>query len=129
MEKGDTFYHRFAISENIYGGFMLLFNDRNPLHCDESFALQKGYKSVVMHGNILCGFISCFIGEYLPIKNVIILSQEIKYSNPIYLNETLEFHAEVSDVFDSVNVVEFKFSFKKDSTVKVAQGKIQIGVI
>jgi 3-hydroxybutyryl-CoA dehydratase len=129
MKKGDTFNQRFAVSENIYQGFIRLFNDRNPLHCDESFALQKGFKSVAMHGNILCGFISCFVGECLPLKNVMLLSQEIKYSNPVYLNEILEFHAEVSDVFDSVNVVELKFSFKKDGTVKVAQGKIQIRII
>lgn len=129
MKKGDTFHHRFTVSENIYKGFIALFNDKNPLHCDESFAALKGFEGVVMHGNILNGFLSYFIGECLPIKNVIIHFQEIKYHNPVYLNEALDFFAVVSNTFESVNALEFKYYFENQQKIKVAQGKIQIGII
>jgi len=129
MEKGDTFHHRFDVTENVYCGFILLFEDRNPLHCDESFAMQKGFKHVVVHGNILNGFLSHFIGECLPLKNVIIHSQEIRYHAPVYLNEVLDFHAVVSNTSESVNAVEFKYYFENQAKAKVARGKIQIGII
>ena len=129
INKGDTFTQKFTISEEIYRGFIMLFNDTNPLHTDKSFAQQKGFRSEVMYGNILNGFISYFIGECLPMKNVIIHSQEIKYSNPVYLHDNLEFHAEVADVFESVNVIEFKYCFEKENKIIVAKGRIQIGVL
>ncbi len=86
-------------------------------------------KSVVMHGNILNGFLSHFIGECLPIKNVIIHFQDIKYHNPVYLNEALDFYAVVSNTFEAVNAVEFKYVFENHQKIKLAKGIIQIGII
>lgn len=128
MKKGDTFNRSFAVTEKIYSGFIELFADKNPLHTNEAFAIEKGFEGRVMHGNILGGFLSFFIGECLPSKNVIIHSQEIKYLHPVYLGDTLEFNAVISEVFESVNAVEFKFSFEK-SGKRIAKGKIQIGLL
>ena len=129
MTKGERFNKKFNVSKTVYDGFVEIFNDKNPLHVDELFAQSKGFKSVVMHGNILGGFLSYFIGECLPLKNVIIHSQEIKYLEPIYLNQLVSFIGEVADVYESVNVVEFKFYFEDDFSKKLAKGKIQIGII
>jgi 3-hydroxybutyryl-CoA dehydratase len=126
---GDRFEEHFKISEDIYKGFINLFNDRNPLHTDEEFSRTKGFQSKVMHGNILNGFLSFFIGECLPVKNVIIHSQEIQFKNAVYLNDELHFTATVSDVFESVNAVEFRFSFMNSALKSVAKGKFQIGLL
>jgi 3-hydroxybutyryl-CoA dehydratase len=129
MIKGDKFTRTFVVTDKIYHGFIELFNDNNPLHTSAEFAAGKGFSGRVMHGNILGGFLSYFIGECLPVKNVIIHSQEIKYMNPVYMNDQLSFNAEISEVFESVKAVEFKFLFSKEDSVKVAKGKIQIGII
>jgi 3-hydroxybutyryl-CoA dehydratase len=129
FKPGDKFEKRFSVSGKVYSGFIDLFDDRNPLHTDAGFATQRGFKDRVMHGNILNGFLSYFIGECLPTKNVIIHSQQIQYKNPVYLNDELAFEAKVSEVFESVKAVEFDFSFKNAETKTVAKGKIQIGIL
>jgi 3-hydroxybutyryl-CoA dehydratase len=129
MKTGDNFTTHFLITEDIYEGFIQLFNDKNPLHTNEQFAIDKGFKGKVMHGNILNGFLSYFIGEWLPEKNVIIHSQEIQYKNPVYLNDELQFSANISGIYQSVNVIEFKFTFKNSESKTVAKGKIQIGIL
>lgn len=126
---GQKFNKEFVVSENIYNGFIKVFNDKNPLHTQEEFAVKKGFKSVVMHGNILNGFLSNFIGECLPTKDVIIHAQEIQFKNPVYLNDILAFEAIVADIFESVKTIEFKFIFKNADAKTVAKGKIQIGII
>lgn len=128
IEKGDHFHQSFTLTPKIYNGFIDLFEDRNPLHTDQTFAQEKGFESEVMFGNILNGFISYFVGECLPSKNVIIQTQEIQYTKPVYLNDHLVLNAEVVDVHESVNTVELKFHFTKKD-VKVARGKIQIGLL
>ncbi|MDR2841554.1 MAG: hypothetical protein LBV75_09925 [Paludibacter sp.] len=127
--EGQIFEHIFVVSDEIYNGFGSLFNDRNPLHTDEEFARNKGFRGAVMYGNILNGFLSFFIGELLPTKHVIIHSQEINYKNAVYINDKLNFKATVEGVFESVNVVEFKYSFVNEDKKTVAKGKISIGII
>ena len=125
MKKGDSFSYTFSLTETIYNGFIAIFNDMNPLHTDCQFAQNHGFSDKVMHGNILNGFLSYFIGEKLPIKNVIIQTQEIKYYKPVYLHDSLQFRAVIEDVFESVKTIELKFVFENQNQVKVARGKVQ----
>jgi len=129
MNKGDKFTQSFTVSSEIYEGFKLLFKDLNPLHTNEEFAKKKGFTGKVMHGNILNGFLSYFIGECLPTKDVLIQTQEIKFLRPVYENDTLTFRAEIEEVYESVNTLEFKYFFENQNLVKVARGKIQIGLM
>ena len=133
LEINQIFKEEFCVSEETYNGFVQLFRDKNPLHTNEEYAISKGFKGMVMHGNILNGFLSYFIGECLPTKNVVIHTQEIQFKNPVYLNDKLYFKAQISGIFESVNAVEFKFDFCKLSELNkyqtVAKGKFQIGLL
>jgi 3-hydroxybutyryl-CoA dehydratase len=129
LSKGTKFTNRFTVSPAVYEGFINIFMDRNPLHTSSVFAIEKGFKSNVMHGNILNGFLSYFIGECLPTKNVIIHSQDIKFSKPVYLKDTVVLQAQVKDYFESVNVVHISFYFENEQQIKVASGNVHIGIL
>jgi len=129
FKLNDKFTQAFTVTGEVYDGFIKLFKDTNQLHTDERFANLYNFKGCVMHGNILNGFISYFVGECLPIKNVIIHSQEIQFKQPVYLNDKLIFEALVDGIYESVNAIEFKFSFKNNELKVVAKGKIQIGLL
>ena len=126
---GDKFKEEFVLKKETYQGFIGIFKDKNPLHTNSEFALDKGFKGKVMHGNILNGFISYFIGEKLPTKDVIIHSQEIQFKNAVYLNDELLFTSQIIGVYDSVNALEFKYNFKNKEAKIVAKGKFQIGLL
>ncbi len=129
MKKGDKFTHSFIVTEEIHEKFIGLFKDCNPLHTDTEFAVSKGFEGRVMHGNILNGFISFFVGECLPDKNVIIHSQQIKYSKPVYMNDKLKLVASIEQVHESVSAVEFKIYFENQNEKKIAKGRLQIGLL
>ena len=129
LKLSEEFNHDFIVSEIIYNGFIEIFNDRNPIHTNPSFSREFNFKDKVMHGNILNGFLSYFIGEILPVKNVVIISQTINFKNPVYLNDSLMFSAKVFETFQSVNIVSFKYSFVKDDKSIAANGKIQIKIL
>lgn len=128
FKVGDTFSEQFKVTVDVHNQFVALFKDKNPLHTDEDFAITKGFKGRVMHGNILNGFLSYFIGECLPTKDVIIHSQEIQFKNAVYIDDALMFNAKIEGVYDSVNAIEFKFTFKNTESKIIAKGKIQIGL-
>jgi 3-hydroxybutyryl-CoA dehydratase len=126
---GDKFEIEYQVTEKIYHGFIELFDDKNPLHTDEQFAKEKKFAGRVMHGAILTGFLSNFIGERLPIKNVIVLSYTISYKKPVYLGDNLRLFATIADVFDSVNCADIEYQFKNAANVVVSKGKISIQII
>ena len=121
--------HLFQVSESVYTSFQICSGDMNPLHTNETFAQAKGFKGRVMYGNILNAFVSYFVGECLPTKDVIIHSQDIAYKLPVYLNDTLHFESEVEGIYESVNAIEFKFKFSNQNNKVVAKGHVQIGLI
>ena len=129
LPKGAKFSRQFAVSQSVYDGFIQTFNDRNPYHISDDAARAKGFAGKIMHGNILNGFLSYFIGECLPVKTVVIQSQEIKFHKPVYLDDTVTLNAEVSDYHESVRTAEIVFSFTNQHNVKVARGRMFIGIV
>lgn len=127
--KGGNISHVFQVTEEVYRHFQECSGDLNPLHTDELFARNKGFRERVMYGNILNTFVSYFVGECLPTKDVIIHSQHIVYKNPVYMNDQLYFEATIDDIYESVNTVEFRFKFVNRNNQTVAKGHIQIGLL
>ena len=125
---GDRFTQHFEVSGGIHEGFIALFGDRHPLHIDGRYAVARGFRSEVMHGNILNGFLSYFVGECWPDREVMILAQEIKFQRPVYLDDQLTLEVEVTDVHESVNVVELICKFRNESDGKtVASARSSLG--
>jgi len=125
----DTFDEKFKISDELVSDFVKLSNDRNPLHTIDKFAIDKGFKSMVVQGNLQNCFISYFIGECLPSKNVMILSQNINFKNPVYINDILNLRVKIIGVFESVDLIEFEFNFTNQLDKIISKGIIKIKLI
>ncbi|MBR1799707.1 MAG: MaoC family dehydratase N-terminal domain-containing protein [Bacteroidales bacterium] len=121
--------HTFRITQEQFDLFRQMSADQNPLHTDPTFAQQHGFASNVVYGNVLGSCISYFVGMLLPLKNVVIHQQQIAYHKPVFVGDTLAFEAKVSNIFESVGVVEFKFTFRNQGNNMVAKGTVQIGLI
>ena len=99
------------------------------MHNDEELAKRKGFPERVMYGNILNAFASALVGEHLPVKDIIIHSQDIQYKRPVFMGDKLEAEVKVDGIYESVNAVSSKFSFKNAKGLTVAKGHVQIGII
>ena len=105
FKVGDTWSYEWVIDKKLYKDFLALSNDRNPMHVNSRYAKSKGFKDKIIHGNILSCFISFFIGELLPIKDIVIISQSIKYKNEMYIDDNVKLNAVLSNYSISVNFV------------------------
>lgn len=129
MKIGKKFNKTYKVSAKVYNGFKNLFKDNNPMHTNEDYAKKFGFYSQVMYGNILNGFISNFVGELLPVKNVVIVNQSINYLKPVYQNDQLKFVAIVINKSKAVSIVEFSILFENQKNEKIASGKVQIKIL
>ncbi len=126
MKAGDKFETHFAVSEAVYQGFLETFKDRHPLHTDSEYAQGLGFQGIVMHGNILNGFVSYFVGEKLPATDLMLITQEIQYLKPVFLNDSLVLKVSLTEWHESVKVYDFSFVFENQFQKKVAKGKFQV---
>ena len=126
---GDIFIEKFNVSKELQNKFIELSNDKNPLHVNDEFAKKVGFKSKVVQGNLQNCFISYFIGECLPHKNVMILSQTINYKNPIYLDDFIFLNAKIISIHSSVGFIEFDYKFKNQVDEVISNGKITLKLL
>ena len=131
-EQSANISHVYRVTPEVYYGFQRCSNDFNPLHTDRLFANSKGFKEQVMYGNILNAFISHFVGMLLPIRNVMIHSQDISFHKPVYLNDDILLESSIDMVSEAVNIINYRLKFKRIENGKnelVAKGHVQIGLL
>ena len=124
--------YTYQVTPEVYYSFQRCSNDYNPLHTDALFAKSKGFDSPVMYGNILNAFLSHFVGMLLPTREVMILSQNILFQNPIFMNDEIMFEAFIDNYSPTVNFIEYKFKFRRvkdEKKVLIANGHIQIKLL
>lgn len=115
----------FEITSEKYKDFIRVSKDTHALHTIEKFAQEKGFKSIVVHGNLLNVFISYAIGIHLGLEDVMILNQSINFRQPIYIGDMLILELSHKTQLEFLPGSELGFVFCRGSE-KVADGKILI---
>ena len=119
----------YQISPTVYGSFLESFGDANPIHMDSEFAKSVGFQDRVMHGAILNGFLSHFVGMRFPGRNSLLLGVEIRFANPSYLNDHLTLTAKVDQIVESRNVIVLHFEFTNNTQKTcAAKGVVHVRV-
>jgi 3-hydroxybutyryl-CoA dehydratase len=95
----------YVITPEVYENFLTAFHDYSPVHVDEEYAKSRGFPGRVMHGSLLNGFVSHFVGMYFPGRLSLLLDVDMRYSNPSYLGDVVRMEAEVSQKVDARNVI------------------------
>lgn len=58
--------------------------DMNPLHFDDAFARERGFKGRITHGMIFYGWLTRLLGTEYPGEGTIYLSSQTKFLAPVY---------------------------------------------
>ena len=124
-----------TITEQMMQQFREMTGDVNPLHCDETFAKEKGFDSKAAYGMLTASFLSTMAGVYLPGENSLIQSVEVKFVKPVFPGEEITFTGKVSEVNDTFRFLTLKVTGivtgKEENErygTKVLKAVMQIGV-
>ena len=119
--------HDYLISPEIYRGFLLAFADYSPIHVDEAYARECGFVGPVMHGALLNGFLSHFIGMHFPGGLSMLLSSDLRFCLPSYLGDQIQIEAVVGHKLDARNVVVLDMTFTNLTQCGIAaRGRVQV---
>lgn len=119
--------HDYVISQEVYQNFLAAFHDHSPIHVDEAYALECGFPGKVMHGTLLNGFLSHFIGMVFPGRLSLLLAADLRFSQPSYLGDAIRLEAVVVQKLDARKVVILDATLKNLTRDSIAaRGRIQV---
>lgn len=122
---GDSFSFDTFISDEMLDHFAAVTGDISPLHMDDHFAAQRGFKRRVVHGALIDGLISRLIGVHLPGMNCLLINMNLKYPSPTYANDTVRVTGTVDQVSVPANSMSLQVSvLSLETQSTVARGKV-----
>jgi 3-hydroxybutyryl-CoA dehydratase len=103
IQVGDSASFTKTVTETdiiLYAGIT---GDLNPAHINAEAAKEGMFGQRIAHGMLSAGFISCVLGMYLPGPGTIYLGQELKFTNPVYIGDTVTATATVVERIEEKN--------------------------
>ena len=96
--------------------------DRNPLHFDEDFVRTTPFGRLVAHGGITTGILHALVAEDMPGPGTVFLSQEWRFTAPVFAEDEITATAEVVSVHDAKPVCELRVRVVRGDGEEVLAG-------
>ena len=98
LEIGMSASYRRTVTDGDIREFADVSGDTNPVHLDDEYAAGTRFKSRIAHGMLSAAFISTVVGTRLPGQGSIYLGQELKFTGPVRIGDTVETTATITDL-------------------------------
>jgi acyl dehydratase len=103
--------------------FAELTGDRNPLHFDEAFAAGTRFGRLVVQGGLTTGLLHALVAMDLPGPGTVFLSQNWKFTAPVYIGDTITAEGEIVSVHPTKPVTQLKVRVTRQTGEIVLDGE------
>jgi acyl dehydratase len=105
LKIGDSFSTSRKVSDELVRKFAEVSGDYNPIHLDEEFAKTTRFGRRIAHGMLSGAFISAVLGYEFKERKIVYLSQTMKFTAPVYLEDTVTATATVAAIREDKGIV------------------------
>jgi acyl dehydratase len=88
--------------------------DRNPLHFDEAFVQGTKFGRLVVQGGLTTGLLHALVAMDMPGPGTVFLSQNWKFTAPVFIGDTITAEAEVLSIHPSKPVTQLAVRVWRD---------------
>lgn len=103
--------------------FAHMTGDYNPLHFDEAFVAKTKFGRLVVQGGLTTGLLHALVAMDLPGPGTVFLSQNWKFTAPVYIGDTITAEAEVASVHPSKPVTQLKIKITRQDGEIALEGE------
>ena len=97
--------------------------DHNPLHFDEDFVSKTKFKKLVVQGGLTTGLLHALVAMDMPGPGTVFLSQDWKFTAPVFIGDTITAEAEILSIHASKPVTQLKVSISRQNGETVLEGE------
>lgn len=105
LKIGDSFSTERKVTDELVRKFAQVSGDYNPIHLDEEFAKTTRFGRRIAHGMLSGAFISAVLGYEFKERKIVYLSQSMKFTAPVYLDDTVTATATVTNIREDKGIV------------------------
>jgi acyl dehydratase len=120
---GQRASRRLTLTPEHVEKFAEISGDRNPLHFDESFAAATTFGRLVVQGGLTTGLLHALVAMDLPGPGSVFLSQNWKFTAPVFIGDTIVAEAEVLSVHATKPVTQLKVAVQREDGTTVLEGE------
>ena len=120
---GDSASRSLTLTEQHVKTFAELLGDYNPLHFDEAFAKRTKFGRLVVQGGLTTGLLHALVAMDLPGPGTVFLSQNWKFTAPVYIGDTITAEATVLSVHAAKPVTQLRIVVKRQDGEVVLDGE------
>jgi acyl dehydratase len=103
--------------------YAALTGDHNPLHFDPAFAAGTKFGRLVVQGGLTTGILHALVATDLPGPGTVFLSQNWKFTAPVFIGDTITAEAEVLSVHPSKPVTQLAVRIWRQDGTTVLEGE------
>ena len=103
--------------------FAKLTGDYNPLHFDKEFADGTKFKRLVVQGGLTTGLLHALVAMDMPGPGTVFLSQNWKFTAPVFIDDTIIAHAKVVSCHESKPVTQLQIVVYREDGEIVLKGE------
>jgi acyl dehydratase len=111
------------LDESSVRAFAELTGDYNPLHFDPEFAARTRFGALVVQGGLTTGLLHALVAMELPGPGSVFLSQNWKFTAPVYIGDTITAEAEVVSVHPTKPVTQLRVAVTRQTGETVLEGE------
>lgn len=97
--------------------------DYNPLHFDEEFTSRTKFGRLVVQGGLTTGLLHALVAMDMPGPGTVFLSQNWKFTAPVFIGDTITAEAEVLSVHATKPVTQLKMRVTRQDGETVLDGE------
>ena len=97
--------------------------DYNPLHFDEEFTSRTKFGKLVVQGGLTTGLLHALVAMDMPGPGTAFLSQNWKFTAPVFIGDTIKVEAEVISVHTTKPVTQLKMRVSRQDGETVLDGE------
>ena len=103
--------------------FAELTGDYNPLHFDEAFVSKTKFGRLVVQGGLTTGLLHALVAMDMPGPGTVFLSQNWKFTAPVYIDDTITASAEILSVHATKPVTQLAIRVTRQTGEAVLEGE------
>jgi acyl dehydratase len=103
--------------------FADLTGDRNPLHFDAAFAAGTRFQRLITQGGLTTGLLHALVAMDLPGPGTVFLSQNWKFTAPVFIDDTITAEVEVLSVHATKPVTQLGVRVTRQTGEVVLEGE------
>jgi acyl dehydratase len=120
---GDSATRSLTLTAEDVESYARITGDRNPLHFDEAFAAGTKFGRLVVQGGLTTGLLHALVAMDLPGPGTVFLSQDWKFTAPVYIGDTITAMATVLSVHETKPVTRLSIEVARDGGETVLEGE------